>query len=91
MYSDKLKYSFSPKTKNFKIDTESLVIKDEFFGESKVFINNIFFDVPNLKNGILSFTLNYLGCYQGKYCFPEKSSKIDLIFEENRLVSSKIL
>ena len=91
VYADKLNYSISPANKNFKVDTESSVIKDEFFGESEVFINNIFFNVPNLKDGILSFKLNYLGCYQGKYCYPEKNNKIDLLFKENRLISKKIL
>ena len=91
VYSDKLNFTISPENKNLKVETESLVIKDEFFGESEVFINNIFFNVPNLKDGILSFKLNYLGCYQGKYCYPEKNNKIDLLFKENRLISKKIL
>ena len=91
VYSDKLNFTISPENKNLKVETESLIIKDEFFGESEVFINNIFFNVPNLKDGILSFKLNYLGCYQGKYCYPEKNNKIDLLFKENRLISKKIL
>ena len=91
VYANKLNYSISPANKNFKLDTESSIIKDEFFGESEVFINNIFFNVPNLKDGILSLKLNYLGCYQGKYCYPEKVNKIDLLFKENRLISKKIL
>jgi len=91
VYSDKLNFTMSPENKNLKVETESLVIKDEFFGESEVFINHIFFNVPNLKDGILSFKLNYLGCYQGKYCYPEKNNKIDLLFKENRLISKKIL
>ena len=91
VYSDKLNFTISPENKNLKVEAESLVIKDEFFGESEVFINNIFFNVPNLKDGILSFKLNYLGCYQGKYCYPETNNKIDLFFKENRLISKKIL
>ena len=91
IYADKLNYSISPASKNFKVSTESSVIKDEFFGESEVFINNIFFNVPNLKDGILSLKLNYLGCYQGKYCYPEENNKINLLFKENRLISKKIL
>ena len=91
VYSDKLNFTISPENKNLKVETESLVIKDEFFGESEVFINNIFFNVPNLKDGILSFRLNYLWCYQVKYCYPEKNNKIDLLFKENRLISKKIL
>ena len=55
---DKLNYSISPKTKNFEVDTESLLIKDDFFGESEVFIENIIFNVPNLKKGILSLKLS---------------------------------
>ena len=91
VYSDKLNYSISPKTKNFEVDTESLLIKDDFFGESEVFIENIIFNVPNLKKGILSLKLSYLGCYNGKYCFPQKSNEIELMFKENRLISKKIL
>ena len=91
IYSDRFKYTISPENQNFKIVTESSVMKDEFFGKSEVFINNIFINVPNLKEGILSFKLNYLGCYQGKYCYPEKNNKIDLLFKENRLISKKIL
>ena len=37
----------------------------------------------------MSFKLNYLGCYQGKYCYPEKNNKIDLLFKVKYVLISK--